>query len=369
MVFTRLMDRKLNYSVQDVQVLEYLSKYDKEIFFVKQGSLYNITEIGLISGKTGRALTYFLRAKICNSLADMNIASSLIREVVEIVTENLDINDGFANGLAGIGWALEYLSQNNFIEVEFRDVLNKIDSKFFKAFRMEPKLSESNFRETEIIESIMKDTLGSTLLADGIIGYGLYFTYRVTNRGASDNELATLMHKETLIKIIDELEKRSYRHHFLLPKILRKRKFEKLDKGIGFAFGTLGILIFLCRVHKINIYNTKVDLILSRLWRQLMDQLNEGNFQKSKNIHSEQLWAAKVLILVARILNRPEWQEEASRLVDWFVRNQSDQFVYRMVGKSAEVEDPSLAVFSECMKQLVSSLIVGELAQNYKSKS
>ena len=70
------------------------------------------TDIGLIKGKTGLCLFYFLYSKYSNNAVLEDLAEELLYEVTEGISNETPI--WFGDGLAGIGWAVIFLYQHRY---------------------------------------------------------------------------------------------------------------------------------------------------------------------------------------------------------------------------------------------------------------
>lgn len=81
--------------------------------------------LGLQLGKMGAVLFFFHYARYTGNALYENYAEELFDEIYNDV--NKGINYGFANGLCGIGWAVEYLVKQGFIEGDTDDALEEID--------------------------------------------------------------------------------------------------------------------------------------------------------------------------------------------------------------------------------------------------
>lgn len=84
-----------------------------------------LDSLGLQKGKMGAVLFFFHYARYTQNPLYENYAEELFDEVYNDV--NKGINYGFANGLCGIGWAVEYLVKYGFIEGDTDDALEEID--------------------------------------------------------------------------------------------------------------------------------------------------------------------------------------------------------------------------------------------------
>ncbi len=153
-----------------------------------------IENLGLMHGKMGISIYFFHLAKQTKNQIYDDYAGELIDEIYEEITADTPV--GFENGLAGIGWGIEYLVQNKFIEADTDEVLEEFDNRIFK----------------ELIYNTPKE-IG---LLNGLLGIGFYFLKRIQpvcrsigrNPESNDEKLSTLTNKQTLIHIIDELERR-----------------------------------------------------------------------------------------------------------------------------------------------------------------
>lgn len=84
-----------------------------------------LESLGLQVGKMGAVLFFFHYARYTGNVLYENYAEELLDEVYNDV--NKGISYGFANGLCGIGWAVEYLVKQEFIEGDTDDALEEID--------------------------------------------------------------------------------------------------------------------------------------------------------------------------------------------------------------------------------------------------
>ena len=83
------------------------------------------TDIGLIKGKAGLCLFYFLYSRYSNNAVLEDFAEELLYEVTEGISNETPIWLG--NGLAGIGWAVIFLYQHHYIDGDVNIILNCCD--------------------------------------------------------------------------------------------------------------------------------------------------------------------------------------------------------------------------------------------------
>lgn len=82
--------------------------------------------IGFLSGDIGEAFFLFHYDRTFNSPSAYNRGIELIENVFEAIN-NGHLYHTYCTGLAGIGWAIEYLTDNNFIDADIKESLNEID--------------------------------------------------------------------------------------------------------------------------------------------------------------------------------------------------------------------------------------------------
>lgn len=233
-----------------------------------------IDNLGLMHGKMGIAIYFFHLARETQNQIYEDYAGELIDEIYEEIT--LETSLDFENGLAGIGWGIEYLVQNGFIEADTDEVLEEFDNKLFK--------------------QLVYSTPQNIGLLNGLTGLGAYFLKRVQNPQANDESIQTLTNKQTLIHLIDQLDRRTQD----IGAIIHEPESELQVTGFKFqvepetsnlkpvasnlkpetkpTFDLLWdypvLLWFLAELHAQNIFNFKVETIIQRLIEPLSEELN-----------------------------------------------------------------------------------------------
>lgn len=199
-------------------------------------------EIGLLSGKAGLVVFLFYYSIFTGD-------DSFADDGLEIVSEIFDtINNGYAyhtfcTGLAGVGWVIEHLKQNDLLDVETDEVLDELDLYFQK-------------RMIEDIKSGNYDFL------HGALGLGCYFLNRLSNDKS----------KEYLIQLIDELKKQGKIDKDSSIKWLSVLDQEKGTKGfnLSLSHGLASIIGFLSKMLEVGIYREKVSFLLDGAVRYLL---------------------------------------------------------------------------------------------------
>ena len=104
------------------------NEFNKKLNKVAEANLfkrYLDMNLGLFNGKMGMAIFFFKYARHIHSTVYKQFAEDLITYIYEDVNVNTPIN--MKDGLCGIGWGIEYLIQNNYIEGETDKILKEID--------------------------------------------------------------------------------------------------------------------------------------------------------------------------------------------------------------------------------------------------
>lgn len=114
--------------------------------------------IGLVDGKSGAALAGFLLAEQTGSSVYKEYAEKMLSEVCRSLEEADSLD--FRNGLAGVGWMMEWVEQEGFSIPPALDMLYEADDFIYQVATMSPV----------------------TLTLDGSIGYLLYICKRLLNR-------------------------------------------------------------------------------------------------------------------------------------------------------------------------------------------
>ena len=84
-------------------------------------------DLGLYHGKMGIVLFFAHYSRYTGEVLYDDFAGELLNEIYEEIHEYLPIN--FESGICGIGWGIEYLLQNSFMEGDSDKMLSDIDEK------------------------------------------------------------------------------------------------------------------------------------------------------------------------------------------------------------------------------------------------
>ncbi|MCD4794095.1 MAG: lanthionine synthetase C family protein [Bacteroidales bacterium] len=80
----------------------------------------------ILGGNTGISLFHFYYSKIFQNEESNNIAYDIITKTFENISKGFSYHT-FAGGLAGVGWLIEFLEQNDFLECSTDETIGELD--------------------------------------------------------------------------------------------------------------------------------------------------------------------------------------------------------------------------------------------------
>lgn len=143
--------------------------------------------LGLYHGKMGIAIFFCHYARYINDISYNDFAGILIEQIYEEIHDKMyfDMEDG----LCGIGWGIEYLIQNKFMEGNSQDILYEIDVKIME--RDPLHLSDKSIRT------------GS----GGILLYSTYRFQNLSGQQTGKNEFFDTLYNKALKKTARQIVK------------------------------------------------------------------------------------------------------------------------------------------------------------------
>ncbi|QEM11386.1 lanthionine synthetase LanC family protein [Mucilaginibacter rubeus] len=141
-------------------------------------------DYSLYNGKTGLAMLYYMLHAASGDQVSLTKGKQLLDELSENIQNIKEFN--FQNGLSGIGWAIEWLVQNKFIDANTDEILEDMDD--------------------ELYRSVVYAKSGDASLAHGVIGKALYFYRRLCARNSSSSRYRYICIQECLVLLIDEID-------------------------------------------------------------------------------------------------------------------------------------------------------------------
>jgi hypothetical protein len=209
---------------------------------------------GLLNGKMGIAIFFYHYSRYSKNKTYEDYAGELVDEIYEEINTSTAVN--FENGLTGIGWGIEYLVKNGFVQADTDDALEEVDNIVYRNSLYRPFLLESG-----------KD----------LFGYGLYFLARLRGKGYDDNNIKTLFKKQHLIYLTDDCERILINKRFLDFKI----ECPGIDTINSIAW-------FLLEMYRWGIFPFKIEKLLNAL-PEYLEFHSEGLNDPSATIQMKKL--------------------------------------------------------------------------------
>ncbi|RXQ97404.1 hypothetical protein EO244_00510 [Ancylomarina salipaludis] len=222
-----------------------------------------IKNIGLMHGKMGISIFFYHLAQKSSQDIYQNYAEELIDEIYDEINDSASID--FENGLAGIGWGIEYLAQNGFIDANTDDVLEEFDRLLF--------------------EEISNDTSKKVELLDGLIGIGFYFLKRVQNLKGDSSK--TSLNIQALIHLFELFDKKltcqqieewlsddigvSGNNEFLKNELVKVDVKSIVKESFDITWNYTVLLWFLIEGYNQDVTNLKAKELILRLLKPLID--------------------------------------------------------------------------------------------------
>jgi lantibiotic modifying enzyme len=213
----------------------YLDKLAKisEVLLEKSDKVGN--NIGLMGGKTGIALFFFYYANLTMEEKYVDFAHQLIGEIFDGINQEVSIHT-FAGGLAGVGWMMEHLVQNDFVDADTDEILESLDPFLHKA----------------MIYDIEK---GNYDFLHGAVGIGTYFLNRPSQKESAD-------YLKELVDHMDKIKHEPAKGQFAWESVLDREKGTK-GYNLSLSHGLASIIVFLAKMLEKGIYKEKVSTLLN----------------------------------------------------------------------------------------------------------
>ncbi len=145
----------------------------------------NTGKIGLFSGDMGVCFSLYLVNKSFKNEEVENVADELLDKVIAAITQINDLS--FDTGLSGIGWAINCLHANGCIEGDIDDILYNIDAAIYKSLYEQDRILSSD-------------------LVKGLIGFLVYFLYRLKNMENNADGIQCSIIEAGFRMVVDKLE-------------------------------------------------------------------------------------------------------------------------------------------------------------------
>jgi hypothetical protein len=153
-----------------------------------------IDNLGLLNGKIGIAVFFYQYSRYSKIKIFEDYAGNLMDEIYEEININTPLD--FDNGLAGIGWSIEYLVCEKFLNANRDEVLEEIDKMVHKNLLLGLGLLENE---------------------NNIFGFGIYYLARLSHREKHDEIPTIISDKNTLDLVISNYMRLLVNNRYLCP--------------------------------------------------------------------------------------------------------------------------------------------------------
>ncbi|MDQ1349855.1 MAG: hypothetical protein QG657_156 [Acidobacteriota bacterium] len=212
--------------------------------------------IGIMGGKAGITLFFFYYARMTMEEKYVDFAHQLINEIFDDINKEATIHT-LAGGLAGVGWMMEHLVQNDFVEADTDEILESLDPFLHKA----------------MIYDIEK---GNYDFLHGAVGCGTYFISRLAKKESEDY----------LRELIDHMDKIKHTFPDKNDAIAWRSVLDHETGMEGFnlslSHGIASIIVFLAKLLEKGVYAEKVSPLLDGAVRYMLAYKQDpAKFQSS----------------------------------------------------------------------------------------
>lgn len=196
---------------------------------------------GIVSDRVGTALFLFYYSRFTDDDRFAESAFDLISTAFDEISS--EIEDGRlscgSNGLAGVGWTLEHLAQNDFLDIDTDEMLGEIDIFLYKTMLSDMEKGDYDY-------------------LNGSLQKGLYFLSRQRNPH-------TAVYLSHLVDVLEKVaEKDKDGGLKLMSKVSDDQGGESYVCNLGMPHGMPSIAWFLGKLFDLGISRDKVSRLLNR---------------------------------------------------------------------------------------------------------
>lgn len=186
---------------------------------------------GLLNGNAGIVIFLYQLARNIKNPEIEEMADGLLDKIFASLSTSMPID--FENGLAGIGWAIEYLVQNRFSEGNTNEILEDVDTKVYKTITLE--------------------NLNSLELTNGFTGYLCYLNMRLKNK-TNTNAMAYRVNRELLYYTVNKIDELG---PTLFPQMVKEMHFD-------FCWRYPAMLYAVTESYQLGLFNHKIEMLIKQ---------------------------------------------------------------------------------------------------------
>jgi len=259
----------------------------KNISFLLKSYVDKSNGSGLYQGLMGICISYFILSKVTGEQRYRKTAFKYLNKVQQSIPAIDDL--GFANGLAGIGWGVEWLVQNGFIKANTENVLEDFDDTLY----------------TSVLYS--KDFTLS--LADGSIGKALYYLYRMQANNPHKRRYRVVCNLECLVLLSDEISEK------ISDKIGSRDQVKIMDSELTEIAQSL-ILLLKINDQKINTATTRTTIKVLIIF---IETFLVNNIKNRIKLNKDRgyLYMVYAYLLTLKILEKEGFSENSALITQY----------------------------------------------------
>ncbi len=217
-----------------------LNQQLKEIHIILRDNYKDVEDIGGLSGISGISLFQFYYSKYLNSDVGAEIGAEILSECIDRINNGYNFPT-YCNGIAGAGWVIQHLVEEDFVEIDVDELLVDLDAYLY---------------------SVMKSNIeqGDYDFLHGALGYGYYFLKRLKNTQSEKLKNKYLSYLSDIIQQLDVLSEKDD-HGCKWNSILDHESGLK-GYNLSLSHGMSSIINFLSRLYPYTELRDKVTPLL-----------------------------------------------------------------------------------------------------------
>jgi lantibiotic modifying enzyme len=233
---------------------ELLEKKLKEIDQIIKSKYTEETQIGVLAGLAGISLFQFYDSKYLDIDDPADIGVEMLTNCIDKINEGYSYPT-FCTGIAGTGWVLDHLEQEEFMDADNDDLLPELDQYIH------------TFMVTD-----MKN--GNYDFLHGAIGYAFYFLNRFRN--TKSDELKN-KYKDILNEFMDLLDEMSEKEGEDMLKWESELSIETKERGynLSLSHGMSSIVGILTKLHEQDTFKERSEPMLKGAIKYIMSHKTE----------------------------------------------------------------------------------------------
>lgn len=253
-----------------------ITKKLKIIQTAVEGLILNASNSGLLNGKMGGVLYFYLLGEKTECMECKELADTILNHVYKDIEAEFMSTD-FENGLAGIAWGMEYLKHRGTINSSHQAILDRMDNRIYR------HIGYSNEHPAGIL--------------NGDLGYICYLLSKIRGREKHRNNQSYALHERLMIEFVNRLSDKIEN---------REMKIEE-PPAFHIAWDLPVCLWLLGEVAKTGIYNIKLE--------RIFDQLSPVVLSLFPRLQGNRLNLSLGMLSIFQHCKMEMWQEHASRLI------------------------------------------------------